>query len=80
MEITYYIYIVENNGYAMGTSVKRSSMNVEFYKRGDVIPGVKFHGNVNCTLGYINDKEEDIALPAIEIWNIIATEYKERND
>ena len=29
----------------MGTSVKRSSMNVEFYKRGDVIPGVKFHGN-----------------------------------
>lgn len=39
------IYIVENNGYAMGTSVSRSSMNVEFYKRGDVIPGVKFHGN-----------------------------------
>ena len=29
----------------MGTSVSRSSMNVEFYKRGDVIPGVKFHGN-----------------------------------
>jgi len=42
--------------------------------------GMYLNGIVNCTLGYINDKEEDIALPAIEIWNIIATEYKERND
>jgi len=39
------IYICENNRYAMGTEVSRSSMNPDFYKRGDVVPGVKFHGN-----------------------------------
>ena len=29
----------------MGTSVERSSMNPEFYKRGDVIPGIRADGN-----------------------------------
>lgn len=39
------LFICENNKYGMGTSVARSSMNTEFYKRGDVIPGIKFEGN-----------------------------------
>jgi len=39
------LYICENNKYGMGTSVSRSSMNTEFYKRGDVIPGIRFEGN-----------------------------------
>lgn len=39
------LFICENNGYAYGTSVARSSMNTKFYTRGDVIPGVRFEGN-----------------------------------
>ena len=39
------LFICENNKYGMGTSVARSSSNVDFYKRGDVIPGVRFEGN-----------------------------------
>lgn len=38
-------FICENNKYGMGTSVERSSMNTEFYKRGDVIPGFRIEGN-----------------------------------
>lgn len=38
------------------------------------------NGIVNCTIGYINDKDDEISVAAIEIWNTIATEYKERND
>lgn len=39
------LFICENNKYGMGTSVERSSMNTEFYTRGDVIPGIRFEGN-----------------------------------
>lgn len=39
------LFICENNKYGMGTSVVRSSMNTEFYTRGDVIPGIRFEGN-----------------------------------
>jgi len=35
------VFVVENNLYGMGTSVDRSSMNIEFFKRGDVIPGIQ---------------------------------------
>ncbi|WFC93485.1 pyruvate dehydrogenase (acetyl-transferring) [Malassezia brasiliensis] len=35
------VFICENNKYGMGTSAERSSMNTEFYKRGDVIPGIQ---------------------------------------
>ncbi len=40
------IFIVENNEYAMGTSVKRSSSVTELYRRGDSfgIPGVQVDG------------------------------------
>jgi pyruvate dehydrogenase E1 component alpha subunit len=40
------IYIVENNQYAMGTSVLRSSAETEFYKRGSAfnIPGEPVDG------------------------------------
>ena len=40
------IYAIENNQYAMGTSVKRSSSEPEFYKRGEShrIPGIQVDG------------------------------------
>lgn len=40
------IYIIENNEYAMGTSVQRSSSTTELYRRGDAfgIPGKQVDG------------------------------------
>lgn len=38
------IFMCENNRYAMGTSAVRSASNTEFYKRGDVIPGIRANG------------------------------------
>ncbi|MGB1540265.1 MAG: thiamine pyrophosphate-dependent enzyme, partial [Rickettsiales bacterium] len=40
------VYIIENNEYAMGTSVARSSANTEFYKRGEAfgIPSEQVNG------------------------------------
>jgi pyruvate dehydrogenase E1 component alpha subunit len=40
------VFAVENNQYAMGTSVKRSSAETEFYRRGTAfrIPGMKVNG------------------------------------
>jgi pyruvate dehydrogenase E1 component alpha subunit len=40
------VFVVENNQYAMGTSVKRSSAEVEFYRRGTAfrIPGMYVNG------------------------------------
>ena len=40
------VFVVENNQYAMGTSVKRSSAEVEFYRRGTAfrIPGIAVNG------------------------------------
>lgn len=35
------VFVCENNKYGMGTSVERSSMNTNFYERGDVIPGLQ---------------------------------------
>ncbi len=39
------IFTCENNNYAMGTSVDRHAHNTEFYKRGDLIPGVRVEAN-----------------------------------
>jgi len=40
------VFVVENNGYAMGTAVRRSSAETEFYRRGTAfrIPGMKVNG------------------------------------
>ena len=40
------IFVIENNQYAMGTSVKRSSAETEFYRRGTAfrIPGMDVNG------------------------------------
>ena len=40
------VFIVENNGYAMGTAVKRGSAETHFYRRGTAfrIPGIDVNG------------------------------------
>jgi pyruvate dehydrogenase E1 component alpha subunit len=40
------IFVVENNGYAMGTAVKRGSAETHFYRRGTAfrIPGMDVNG------------------------------------
>jgi len=40
------VFVIENNGYAMGTAVKRSSAETEFYRRGTAfrIPGMQVNG------------------------------------
>ncbi|KUO55990.1 MAG: pyruvate dehydrogenase (acetyl-transferring) E1 component subunit alpha [Sphingomonadales bacterium BRH_c42] len=40
------VFVVENNQYAMGTAVRRSSAETEFYRRGTAfrIPGMKVNG------------------------------------
>jgi pyruvate dehydrogenase E1 component alpha subunit len=58
------IYAIENNGYAMGTSVARSASEDQFYKRGESfrIPGIQVDGMDPRGQGADHPRADDLPL------------------
>ncbi|KAF9345941.1 alpha subunit of pyruvate dehydrogenase [Mortierella sp. NVP85] len=38
------VFVCENNQYGMGTSAERASASIDYYKRGQYIPGIRVNG------------------------------------
>ena len=45
------VFVCENNGYGMGTSVERAAATTDYFSRGDYIPGIRVSfGTKPCNL------------------------------